>query len=230
MSKNIIITGAAGNLGKAVTQKFLDNGYTVHAVISGRDDQEFMKAGQLFIYMANLMYEPEAENTIHQIVKTAGNIDMAVMIVGGFQMGNLRETSLDEFEKMYRLNFVTAYNTARPIFLQMENQKGGGQLVFIGARPAINPGTAKSMVGYSLTKSLVFRLSEIINEEGKNKNISSAVVVPSIIDTPRNRKSMPDADYSKWVKAEEIAENIAHLASHYGQKLRESVLKIYGDS
>ncbi len=230
MKKNIIITGAAGNLGKAVTQKFLDIGYTVHAVISGRDDQEFMKGDHLFVYITNLMYEPEAENTVHQIVKSAGNIDMAVMIVGGFQMGNLRETSLDNFEKMYRLNFVTAYNTARPVYLQMEKQSGGGQLVFIGARPTMNAGTAKSMVGYSLSKSLVFRLSEIINEDGKDKNISSAVVVPSIIDTPPNRKAMPDADYSKWVRAEEIAENIAHLASPPGQKLRETILKIYGDS
>jgi len=93
MKKNIIITGAAGNMGRAVTQKFLDIGYTVHAVISGRDDQDFMKAGQLFVYRANLMYEPEAENTIHQIVEAAGNIDMAVLIVGGFQMGNLPRDS-----------------------------------------------------------------------------------------------------------------------------------------
>ena len=230
MKKNIIITGAAGNLGKAVTKKFLDDGYTVHAVISGRDDQEFMKDTQLFIYRANLMYEPEAINTVHQIVEAAGNIDMAVMIVGGFQMGTLQETSLDDFEKMYRLNFVTAYNTARPVFMQMENQKGGGQLVFVGARPAMNPETAKSMVGYSLTKSLVFRLSEIINEEGKDKNISSSVIVPSIIDTPRNRKSMPDADYTKWVTAEDIAVNIAHLATPAGRRLKETILKVYGDS
>ena len=230
MKKNIIITGAAGNLGKAVTQKFLDDGYVVHAVISGRDDQEFMKADKLFIYKANLMYEPEAINTVHQIVDAAGNIDMVVMIVGGFQMGTLRETSLDDFEKMYRLNFVTAYNTARPVFMQMENQKGGGQLVFIGARPAMNPGTAKSMVGYSITKSMVFRLSEIINEEGKDKNISSSVIVPSIIDTPRNRKSMPDADYTKWVTAENIAENIAHIATPAGRKLKETIFKVYGDS
>jgi NAD(P)-dependent dehydrogenase (short-subunit alcohol dehydrogenase family) len=230
MKKNIIITGAAGNLGKAITQKFLFLGYTVHAIISGRDDHEFIKAGKLFIYRANLMYEPEAENTIHQIVEAAGSIDMVVMTVGGFQMGNLSQTPLDGFEKMYRLNFVTAYNTARHVFIQMENQEGGGQMVFIGARPAMNPGTGKIMVGYALSKSLIFKLSEIINEEGKEKGISSSVVVPSIIDTPQNRKSMPEADFSKWVSAGEIADNIAHLATPAGRQLKETILKVYGDS
>jgi len=230
MKKNIIITGAAGNLGKAVTRKFLDDGYTVHAIISGKDHQQFMEADQLLIYTANLMYEPEAENTIHQIVKESGHIDMALVLVGGFRMGNISETTLDDFEKMYRLNFVTAFNTARPVYIQMEKQPEGGRMVFIGARPAMTPGIAKNMVGYSLTKSLLFRLSEIINEEGKNKGISSIVVVPSIIDTPPNREAMPDADFTKWVTPEEIAENIAHLATPAGRKLREAVLKVYGDS
>ena len=230
MMKNIIITGAAGNLGKAIVKKFLDTGYAVHAVISGKDDQQFMKEDQLFIYRANLMYEPEAENSIGEITGRAGNIDMAVMCVGGYRAGTITDTTLDDFEKMYRLNFVTAFNVARPVFRQMEQQKDGGQMVFIGARPALNPATAKEMVGYSLSKSLVFRLSELINEEGKDKGIISTVVVPSIIDTPPNRKAMPDADFTRWVTPQEIADNVAHLATPAGCRLRETVLKIYGDS
>ena len=230
MRKSVIITGAAGNLGKAVTSKFLDLDYDVYAVIAIRDNPEFIIAQSLKTYQANLMYEPEAVNTMNQIWDTAKNLEIVIMIVGGFAMGSIENTSLEDFEKMFRLNFVTAYNVARPVLKKMKEQKRGGLFVFIGARPATHPSQAKDMVGYALSKSLLFRLSEIINEEGKGRNIRSAVIVPSIIDTSENRKTMPDADFSKWVTPESIAENIAHLITPSGEQLKESVLKVYGDS
>lgn len=230
MKKHVIITGAAGNLGQVVTRKFLDLNYAVHAVISKQDNPEFMSAPDLSIYQANLMDEPEAKNAVNQICKKAGKLNLVIMIVGGFAMGNIEKTSLEDFEKMLRLNFVTAYNVVRPVLKKIMKQKDGVLFVFIGARPAIHPSQAKDMVAYALSKSLVFRLSEIINEEGKERNIRSAVIVPSIIDTPQNRKAMPDADFSKWVTAEEIAENIAHLVSQAGIILKDTVLKVYGDS
>lgn len=230
MKKHAVITGAAGNLGQAVTRKFLDLDYSVHAVISTRDNPDFMNDQNLNVYQANLMYEPESVNTVKQISDVAKNLDLVILIVGGFAMGNIDKTSLEDIEKMFRLNFVTAYNVARPVLRKMMEQENGGLFVFIGARPPLDPSQAKNMVAYALSKSLVFRLSEIINEEGKERNIRSAVIVPSIIDTPRNRQAMPDADFSKWVTAEEVAENIAFLITPAGQKLGEPVLKVYGDS
>ena len=229
MKKHVIITGAAGNLGRAVARKFLDLDYPVHAVISIRDNPDFMNAPGLKIYQANLMYEPEAVNTVNQIWDTAKNIESVIMTVGGFAGGNIEKTSLEDFEKMFRLNFVTAYNIVRPAWKKMKEQKNGGLFVFIGARPAVHPSQAKNMVAYALSKSLIFRISEIINAEGGERNIRSAVIVPGIIDTPENRKTMPDADFSKWITADEIAETIAFLLTPEGKKIREPVLKVYGD-
>jgi NAD(P)-dependent dehydrogenase (short-subunit alcohol dehydrogenase family) len=228
--QHIVITGAEGGLGRPVTRKFLDRGYHVHAIISPDGNRDFMKDGHLSVYRADLRKEDEAEGTVRKIADIAEQIEGAVLIVGGFSTGTLQETELGDVEQMYRLNFVTAYNSARPLFVQMEKNDSGGQIIFIGARPGMEPKAARGMVAYALSKSLVFRLSEIINEAGKKWKITSSVIVPSIIDTPANRRSMPDADHSKWVTGEEIAENILHLFSPAGSRLRESVIKVYGES
>jgi NAD(P)-dependent dehydrogenase (short-subunit alcohol dehydrogenase family) len=81
-----------------------------------------------------------------------------------------------------------------------------------------------------LSKSLLFKLAEFLNEEGKNKNVVTSVIVPSTIDTPANRESMPDADPNNWVKAEEIADVLEFICSDKGNVLRESVYKVYGNS
>jgi NAD(P)-dependent dehydrogenase (short-subunit alcohol dehydrogenase family) len=82
-------------------------------------------------------------------------------------------------------------------------------------------------VAYSLSKSLVFRLAELFNESGKSKNISATVLVPSTIDTPQNRASMPDADFAKWVPAASIADVVAFLLTDSGHMVRETVVKVY---
>ena len=89
---------------------------------------------------------------------------------------------------------------------------------------------SKDMIGYGLSKALVIRLSELLNVEAKGKDVVSVVVVPSTIDTPENRKSMPEADFDSWVKASDIA-NIIYLHTTPEMKvLRETVLKVYGNS
>jgi NAD(P)-dependent dehydrogenase (short-subunit alcohol dehydrogenase family) len=85
-------------------------------------------------------------------------------------------------------------------------------------------------VAYGLAKSLNFRLAELMNEEAKGTNVVSSVIVPSTIDTPQNRKSMPDADFSKWVRPESIAEVIYFYCIEEAKDIRESVIKIYGRS
>jgi NAD(P)-dependent dehydrogenase (short-subunit alcohol dehydrogenase family) len=86
------------------------------------------------------------------------------------------------------------------------------------------------MVAYGLTKSLLFRLAELMNDEAKGHNVVTTVVAPSTIDTPDNRKAMPDADYSKWVKPEAIADVIALHSSSVADIIREPVVKVYGNA
>jgi len=228
--KNMIVTGAAGNLGRAVTEKFLTEGYRVHAIIAPDDDPGFMDNELLKVYRGNLMDETDAGSVAGKITEAAGRIDIAVLTVGGFALGGLTDTSVEDLEKMYRLNFVTAFNVARPLFEHMEEKGSGGQFVFIGARPGLEAGEAKNMVAYALSKSLLFRLSEVINHAGKKHGITSTVVAPGTIDTHRNRKAMPDADPSGWVTPQAIAGNIFHLVTPSGRVLRETILKAYNEA
>ena len=140
---NIIVTGATGNLGKAVNASLLKANHMVHAIVSPRDHPEKHDFNGTHIYKADLMNEPEVVHTVKKIYETTQQVEVAIMIVGGFVPGNIKETTLKDFEKMFRLNFVTAYNVARQCFIKMETQKDGGLLIFIGARPALHPGQAK---------------------------------------------------------------------------------------
>lgn len=230
MIKHAIITGAAGNLGRAVTTVFLDSGCNVHAIISPGDKINTAKKNGLFIYQTDLISDNDTFNIINKIISGIESIDLIIMTVGGYAPGSLQEVTRTDIENMYRLNFVTAFNVVKVVLPYMKKQKTGGQLVFIGARPAIHPEQAKDMVAYALSKSLIFRLSEIINESEKGKNIHSYVVVPEVIDTPQNRVAMPDADFTKWVKPQEIARQIVRLVTSPGMKLTDNILKIYGNS
>lgn len=228
--EHILITGAAGGLGKRVTEKFLDNGYRVSAFISNNSDPGFLEHTMLRVYQADLMNPAETETNIMDAAESGSGIDAGILLVGGFSMGTIHETSLKDMEKMYNLNFLTAYNAARPLLRIMEKQESGGQIIFFGARPAFKPDAARKMVAYAFSKSLVFKLAELINSEGKKNGIAASVIVPSIIDTPANRHAMPESDFTKWVTPDLIAENLLHLLTPAGRELRKTILKIYGDS
>ena len=92
------------------------------------------------------------------------------------------------------------------------------------------PEQGKGALAYSLTKSLLFRLAELLNATAKGKNVVASVVAPSTIDTAVNRKSMPDADFSAWVKPEDIATLLEFICSDEGNALREPVYKIYNNA
>lgn len=228
--KNTIITGAAGNLGRAVTNIFLDAGFSVHAIIAHSENPGFLSRKGLFVYKADLMSETETSSVLNTIFIKTENIDFVIMTVGGYAPGSLQEVSRTDIEKMFRLNFITAFNVAKSVLPRMEKQTTHGRLVFIGAKPGLYPGQGTKMVAYTLSKSLIFSLSEIINESGKKKNIRSFVVVPGTIDTPQNRTAMPYADFTKWVKPEEIARQILNLEKIPDNELKENILEIYGES
>jgi len=230
MSKTILITGATGNLGGAVLKKFLENDFQIAAFVSDRQANSLKSTAMLKIFPLDLLDENQVQNAVKQVVEVFGVIGMAVLTAGGFAMGGLADTGEEELNKMYRLNFLTAYHTARQVFLQMKEQEDGGQVIFTGSRPAIHPGSARGVVSYAFSKSLVFRLAEVINEDGKGSGITASVIVPGTLDTPQNRAAMPDADFSAWVPASEIANNIYHLSTPAGKQLRENVIKVYGKS
>lgn len=227
MSKSVLITGASGNLGGAVTQKLLSDGYKIFTTIVSNEKAPADE--RIHAKVVDLFDEHDCAVYVEEITDAGDDIQAGVLLVGGFAMGSIAETNIGAMDKMIRLNFYTAFSMAKPLFEYFE-KRGGGQIILIGARPALKAKQGKQAVAYSLSKSLIFHLADIINESGKDKNIRASVVVPSTIDTPPNRQSMPDADFSKWVPAENIADVISFLLTDSGSMLRETVVKVYNQA
>jgi NAD(P)-dependent dehydrogenase (short-subunit alcohol dehydrogenase family) len=228
--KTVIITGASGNLGKACVEKFVADGYNVIATVTPGKTLGFEVKGNVQTYDADLSEEKAVEVVLNQVIGKYKNIDAALLLVGGYASGGIAETDGATLKKMFSLNFDTAYFVARPLFQQMIKQATGGRIVFVGARPALRPKDANKSLGYALSKSLIFKLAESLNAAGSDKNVTASVVVPSTIDTPVNRQAMPNADFSAWVKAEDIAAAMAQLCSIDATGWREAVIKIYNRS
>ena len=230
MQKTVLITGANGNLGTAVVKKFLEEQYRVVAVDRTDDHLQFAKGNPAFEwYNVNLTDEKITQDFIHTIIKKCTTIDAALLLVGGFAMGKLEQTDGASIKKMFTLNFDTAFYPARLLFQHML-QKEYGRIVFVGARPALKPSQGKNMVAYSLSKSLLFSLASMMNEEAIGKNVAASVIVPSTIDTPANRESMQKANPADWVSAEQIADTLLMICSEKGLPLREMVYKLYNNA
>jgi NAD(P)-dependent dehydrogenase (short-subunit alcohol dehydrogenase family) len=230
MQQTVIVTGASGNLGQAVVKKFLAEGYRVIGTILPNDsvkinidDTHFIK---VFVDLAN---EEDALEFIEMIVAKYDTIHAAVLTVGGFAMGKIADTKTGDIAKQYQLNFVTAYNIARPSFIHMMEKKKG-RIFLVGSRPGLSASGGKGMVAYGLAKSLLFRLAELMNDEAKGVNVVTSVLVPSTIDTPENRNSMPNKDFNEWVKPEAIADIIYFYCTDEAAVLREPVIKVYNNA
>jgi len=228
--KTVIITGANGNLGTAVTKEFIDKNYRVIATISNENSKkDFVPHPNLEILVVNLTNEKETASFVENMIRKYTVIDAALLLVGGFTMGDIENTTGDVLHKQISLNFETAFYVTKPLFGHMMNNKKGN-IVFIGARPALNAAQGKDLIAYGLSKSLLFKLAEYLNEAAKGKSVSISIVVPSTLDTPSNRKEMPDVNPDIWVKPMEIAQTLEFLVSDKSSALRETVLKMYNNA
>lgn len=228
--KTVVITGANGNLGSAVTKAFLDKGYQVIAtVFEEKMIAEIPQHNNLDVRVVNLSDEEATHQFITSVITQYKKIDGALLLVGGFAMGGVAETGIADIDKQISLNFKTAYHVTRPV-LQHMKESGHGRIVFIGARPAIEASQGKGLVAYGLSKSLLFKLAEYINAETKGKNITATVVAPSTLDTPLNRKSMPGTDPETWVKPSALAEILEFIISDKSEVIREQVIKVYNNA
>lgn len=230
MSKTVLITGATGNLGRAVLQRFQQEGYRMLATLSSGPPPDYFAELGVESRKVDLTDEEAVQLFAQEAIENHPDLDAAVMLVGGFAAGRIEETTGAEIDKMIALNFKTAFFLTRPLLQHFTGRPGGGRFIFVGTRPALNPAEGKNLFAYALSKSLVFRLAECVNEAGKGKKVAATVVVPSTIDTPANRNAMPKADFSRWVKAEHLADSITFALSNAGGQLRESVLKMYNEA
>jgi len=225
--KTAIVTGASGNLGQAVVKKFIDEGYYVIGTVIPNDAIPInFPADKFEKVVVDLMSEEDAQKFIDSVISKHESIDAAILTVGGFAMGKIADTKTADIMKQYKLNFETAYNVARPVFIEMMKQNSG-RIFIIGSKPGLDARNGKGMIAYSLAKSLIFRLAELMNDEAKGKNVVTSVIVPSTIDTPQNRSAMPDAKFDNWVKPEAIADVVYWHCTDEASVIREPVIKVY---
>jgi NAD(P)-dependent dehydrogenase (short-subunit alcohol dehydrogenase family) len=229
----LFITGASGGLGHVVTQALLNEGHLVIATRQYSDNPQNLIHGfsdLLFTYETDLADEAQVQKLIQRVIHKHGPIDAAILLAGGYAGGSLTETDGALLDSMMMVNFKTAYHVIKPLFTHMSSRSNGGRFVLIGARQPLNAQFGRQAVAYTLAKSLLFELSDLINASGKEYDIVSTVIAPSVIDTTANRGVMPDADFTAWVNPQTLADTIAFVLFGAGRALRETILKVYNQA
>ncbi|RYG01107.1 MAG: SDR family NAD(P)-dependent oxidoreductase, partial [Chitinophagaceae bacterium] len=159
------------------------------------------------LHEVDLDKEESAEQFYKEIISLKGRIDTAVFLVGGYMPGGIGQTDGAALKKMLNLNFGTSYFSVRPVFRHMTN-RNYGRIVLMGAKTALDPAGGKDALAYTLSKSLMFTLADLLNATAADKDVRLSVVAPGALDTPVNREAMPDATLTK---TETVAEEIWNL-------------------
>jgi NAD(P)-dependent dehydrogenase (short-subunit alcohol dehydrogenase family) len=205
----VAVTGAFGALGAAVASNLRGFGAKV-AEVDYAPLPPAKPPGELVFGGHDLADAKVATTLMARIAQSAGRLDGLVNIAGGFQFEKLEGGSLDIWDAMYRMNLrtcVAACSAALPHLLR----SGRGRIVNIGAMGAVK--AAAGMAAYAASKAGVAKLTESLADELKDRGITVNAVLPSILDTPRNRLDMPGSDFERWVKPDALGEVIAFLLS-----------------
>ena len=221
--KIVVVTGASGALGKVVVASALAKGAKVagidHAASAIRATSERIEFGGV-----DLTDAAEAKKAIDAAAAHFGRLDALINIAGGFAFETTVEGDPKTWQRLYALNVLTALNACRSAVPHLA-ASGAGRIVNVGAMGAIQ--AAAGMGPYAASKAGVHRLTEALATEWKGK-ITVNAVLPSIIDTTANRASMPEADFAKWVRPQELAEVILFLASEAASAVTGALLPVNG--
>ncbi len=220
----VLITGASGGLGRAVRDAFLAAGAAVVAV--GRSIDEDCRQPNCLSVAADLTSVEGARSVVDQALQRAKRLDVLVHVMGGFAGGpTVAETDEATWDRMMALNLRSAFLVTRAALAPMISA-GYGRIVAVGSRTGVEP--TAGLGAYGVSKAGLNSLVQTIAEEVKGQGITANVVLPSIIDTPANRKAMPKADFSKWVTAEAVTRQILWLSSEEAGEINGALIPMYG--
>lgn len=223
--KVAVITGGAGGLGSGVCRVFAEAGATV--VVADRHPSPLADGKQIFNAAADLLEEAGVARLFEAVAERHGDPDIVVNLVGGFTFGRIEQTALDDLDRMYRLNVRPVYAACKYALAAMK-KRGGGRIVNVGARPAVQP--AAGLSAYAATKAAVVNLTQTLALEAKAERVTVNAVLPSVIDTPANRKDMPEADPGDWVTPQSLGGVILFLCSAAAADVSGAVIPVYGRS
>jgi NAD(P)-dependent dehydrogenase (short-subunit alcohol dehydrogenase family) len=229
MPRTVLVTGAAGHLGRAVAAAFEAEG--ANLVLLDRERALLEAAfggdgGQRLLVPCDLLDAAQVQAGVDAALVRFGRIDVLCHIAGGFRMGEaVHETSDATWDFLLDLNARTLLHAARAVVPAMLTQRGG-KVINVGAFSA-QKGLAQ-MGAYTASKSVVIRLTEAMAAELRDKGINVNCVLPTIIDTPDNRAAMPDADPARWVAPADLAAVIRFLASDAARAVHGAALPVTG--
>ncbi len=230
--KIALIVGGTGALGRAVSRAFLEQGAAV--IVTYRNELEWRAlkdvAGTNTSRLAGHQVDVTDDRAMERLVRTVtgenGHLDIVVNTVGGYAGGtNLWQLAPDVFDRMVALNLRSAYLLWRVVLPGML-ARGQGSIVQIAAKAAFDhaPGAA----AYVASKAAVVAMMDSLAAEVKGSGVRVNSVLPSIIDTEANRQAMPNADFSKWPKPNDIARVILFLCSEDAKLIHGAAVPVYG--
>jgi NAD(P)-dependent dehydrogenase (short-subunit alcohol dehydrogenase family) len=231
--KVALITGGTGGLGHAVTLALLHEGAAVIATYIRKDEADALKdavgpTALLELLPLDATDEAACRALVDGITARHGQLDILVNTIGGFAGGKtLWETEPKTYQLMMTLNVHAGYNMARTVAPAMLKQKSGS-IVNIASKAAFDHAAGAS--AYAASKAAALALFDSLAADVKDSGVRVNSILPSIIDTEPNRKAMPNADFSKWPKPEEIAQVILFLCSDEAKVVHGAAIPVYGQS
>ena len=229
MTRTVFITGAAGNLGRAVANAFAELDTNLVLVDLQREALEKAfgaDSERRLLAPTNLLDPAAVDGTVKKARERFGRIGVLCNIAGGFRMGPaLHETPPRDWDFLFELNAKSVLHTSRAVVPAML-EAGGGKIINVGAYAALKG--AAAMGAYVASKSAVIRITETMAAELREKNINVNCVLPTIIDTPENRAAMPQADPRRWVAPQDLAAVIVFLASDAARAIHGAAIPVTG--
>lgn len=223
--KVLVVTGADGALGQAVAATLSGYGATLALLSHAASSKAKPPAGARQYGGIDLSVETAAHSAMDRIVQDAGRLDGLINVAGGFRFEKLNEGTIESWDAMYKLNLRTAVlscQAALPHLLR----SAAGRIVNVGAMGAQK--AAAGMGPYAASKAGVARLTEALADELKDRGITVNAILPSTLDTPKNRLDMPQADFKRWVRLSEAAEVIAFLVSDQASAVTGALIPVAG--
>ena len=230
--KVVIVTGSVGNLGLATARVLQKIG--AKTVLVDRSNErlqenypDLINSPDHFLAGGVDLANPDSlAKTVQATLARFGRIDSLVNTVGAWRGGKpAHETDLGDWDFLFGLNVRTTLLCCRAVIPQMLRQ-GHGRIVNVASRDGLQGSAGYS--AYSASKSAVLRLTESMAAELKTSNINVNCIMPATIDTPQNRKAIPNGDFSKWVAPEAIAEVILFLISDAARAINGAAVPVYG--
>jgi NAD(P)-dependent dehydrogenase (short-subunit alcohol dehydrogenase family) len=224
-AKVALVTGATGGLGITVTKGLLDAGFATIGLAPKVQSAQFDHPH--FAAIPATLDSPEAATkAIATVITHFSKIDVLAHLVGGFAGGQtIAETDEPTFQRMFDMNVNSAFYILRAVIPHMR-KAGAGRIIAIGSRAAEDPGPGVG--AYSASKAALVSLMRTVALENKDAGITANVILPGTIDTPANRKAMPEAEQSTWVQPTSISSLIVWLTGDGGKDVTGAAIRVYG--